>query len=92
MTATSLDHFGAIAANTAMRGAIDYLLAHGQTRQQIAAQAGTLCAAIKAGALAALPAALADARAALDCGMGAAAERTFLASMTLAGIAAVREG
>lgn len=60
----------------------------GWTRADIAAHHDAIAEAVIAAGLEFLPAALDDARQAIEAGMAAAAAQTFAASMALAGIAA----
>jgi hypothetical protein len=85
---TSLDHLGRIAADAAMRGAVEYGRRHAV---DFNANLDRLLHAIRKHAKAAVGPAMDDAKAALDAGMGKVAEATFLASMTAAGIAACKE-
>jgi len=82
----SIDKLGTAASQTAMKAAAEYLRKH-----NLGADVDALCECIRAHMRAALPGALNDAKAALDANMGAVAERTFLASMALAGIEAAKE-
>jgi hypothetical protein len=74
------------ACQVAMRAAASYLQAH-----NLRADDSALAACLRSHCKIALPAALHDAKEALDCGMGQAAEATFRASMALAGIEAAKE-
>src|SRR5262245_39115733 len=85
--AKAIEGLGRAAAETAMRAAAEYVRVHGRTVRDWAAAEETLRRHVRA----ALPAALADAREALDLGMAAIAQQTFLASMACAGIAAAEE-
>lgn len=83
----TLDRLGEIAADAAMRGAAEWVRRHPDAPLNTEA----LTLALRAHARDALDDALAHAREALNAGMGAVAELSFLASMRLAGIAAARE-
>ena len=90
MAATAtVDRLGAVAADVAMRSAIEFLRDRGFNFQT--ADLDRLVAVMKRHAVAALEPALADAKAALDANLGRVAEVTFLATMKLAGAAAGRE-
>lgn len=75
------------AAAAAMRASVSYVKKQGTARPDL----DTWTAALRKHVKDALPAALEDAKAALECGMSSAAEQTFTASMVLAGIAAAKE-
>lgn len=85
MNAT-IDGLGTVAANVAMKAAVEYVRVH---RLQYDAEA--LCNCIKSWCKIMLPQALKDAKEAIDCGMTAIAEMTFKATMAKAGIEAARE-
>lgn len=86
----SIDTFARAAADIAMRAAIEYAREH--DLEVVALQhAESLCAAIRRHVQAAVGPALADARLALEAGMGWAAEQTFRASIALAGVEAAKE-
>ena len=89
MTKT-IDALGTLAAQTAMKGAADWFRAN-VTGISASDAADRLVPAIRKHAALALPAAMADAKEALDAGMGAAAEATFLASMKISGITAAKD-
>lgn len=88
MKTTAVDSFGTMAADLIMRGAIESLGSRARTLSS--AQLDALVVAMRAEARTSLDGALADAKAALDCGMRQAAEATFAASMKLAGIRAAK--
>lgn len=78
---------GAEAADVAMRAAVAYLRNH-----DLQADLGALAACLKVHVRAALPEAIADARAAIEAHMPSGiAAQTFAASMALAGIEAAKE-
>ena len=74
-----------VATQIAAEGARRYLAAH-----NLRTDTGTLARFLAFWVKQQLPAALADAKKALDCGMDKAAESTFAASMILAGIEAAK--
>jgi len=82
----SLEVVGRLAADVAEKAAVAYLQKNG-----LAANAEALAECLRSWTKAKLSEALADAKAALDCGMGQMAETTFLATMALAGIEAAKE-
>lgn len=75
-----------VAMAAAQRAAVEWLRVHNQK-----ADADALAECLAAMVKIRMPAALHDARQALECNMGKVAERTFLASMALAGIEAAKE-
>jgi hypothetical protein len=77
-----------IMTDAVSRGCFRRLDVLGWTRRDIAAQADAIADAVIAAGLELLPAALDDARQAIEAGMADAAAQTFAASMALAGIAA----
>jgi hypothetical protein len=81
------DQLGTIAAETAMRAAAEYVRTNGL--KVLDYDAATAC--LRSYCKVYLPSALADAKSALDCGMGQVAETTFKATMALAGIEAAKE-
>lgn len=87
MTPGAIGLLGTQAAEAAMKGAADYIKANGLRGRIDLDQA---VVAIKATTAERLPEALDDVKAALACGMDQVATHTFLASMRLAGIAAIR--
>ena len=87
MTAAA-EQLGQEAADIAIRGALRYLQRHGRLDL---ATANKLEEPLRRCVKAAIPVALADAKAALDCGMVAVARATFAATMLQAGIAAGKE-
>jgi len=88
MNDASITSLGQYAAVTAMKAALAYLEQRGQLKT---ADTGKLSERLRHHVKAALPAALDDAKAAIDCGMSDAASLTFAASMAAAGIAAAKE-
>ena len=84
---TNIDNLGTIAAEVAMRAAAEYVRAN--NLKVVDYQAATEC--LRSCIKNRLASALDDAKAALDVGMGQAAEATFRASMALAGIEATKE-
>lgn len=80
------DTLAEAACSIAQRGAVEYLHAH-----SLKADAYTLAECLKAHVKSALPGALHDAKQALDCNMGQAAQQAFAADMVLAGIEAAKE-
>lgn len=82
------DRLGTVAANATMTGAAEYIRSKNLSSSQV--DLDRLTDECRKAAKAALGQALADAKEALECGMGAAAEATFLASMKLAGIQAAK--
>jgi hypothetical protein len=81
-----MDDLGKAAATIAMRAAAEYLSAHG-----LKADTDDLTACLRSWIKAKLPEALADAKAALDCGMTEIATQTFGVTIALAGIEAAKE-
>lgn len=76
-----------VSSDIAARAAAKYLSVH-----SLNADTGKLSECLSRSVKAALPEALRDAERALNCpGMGDIASHTFIASMTLAGIAAAKE-
>jgi hypothetical protein len=88
-----LETFARTAADTAMRGAADYLTSQGtlDAFRHNAAACERLIQAIRRTVRETLDSALDDAKAAIDAHMAGAAAATFVASMRLAGIAAAKE-
>jgi len=84
---SAVDSLGVLAGNTAMVGCANYIRANALK----VADLDRLVAILKVHAKSAVDTAMADAKLALDANMGAAAEATFLASFTVAGIAAAKE-
>lgn len=78
-------------AMMACRCATTAALAYIRQHQLHLDDCGPLNACIAAHVKAAMPAALHDAKEAIDCGMRDVAEHTFAASMALAGIEAAKE-
>ncbi len=91
MTSTALDRLVRQGADAGMKAMIERLRVLGVTDGEISANAHNLCGTLKAALKAALPGALDDARLALECGVGAPAHRTFVATMALAGIEVANE-
>ena len=85
----SVDSLGSQAANVAMKGAAEYLRTKGQKPND--AQIDAIVEALRRHTKNAVSSALADAKAAVEAGMGGFANATFFASMKLAGIAAAKE-
>jgi len=87
---SKMNDLGTIAAQTAMRAAAEWW---NRNVSSVSASdaADRLVPAIRRHTKDALTQALADAKEALDAGMGSAAQATFLATMRLAGINAARE-
>lgn len=83
---TSIDSLGRLASDVAMRAFVDYA-----RRQRKTFDLDVAIATLRRVCRERVHEALADAREALDCGMGAAAEATFVSSMRLAGIDAAKE-
>lgn len=92
-TATRIDNLGTMAADVAMRGAVDYLRANpvGGKRQYATEEIDRLLVLIRQYAKIAVVAALDDAGKAIEAGMVAVAEQTFRATMALAGIKAAQQ-
>lgn len=88
MTDKQIDTLGTKAAEAAMKGAADYIKAHG-LRDGMDLDRVTVL--IRVTAKAALPQALADAKDAMDANLYAVAQQTFMASMVLAGVQAVKD-
>ncbi len=82
----TIERLAAASIAIAVKGAQKWLEA-----KKLTAPPVLLAAAIQERVKAGLDEALADAKAALDCGMGRAAEQTFTASMVLAGMAAAEQ-
>ena len=84
----TMESLGAGAAEVAMRAAVEYLCEH-----KLTADPEALVECLRSWIKIKLPEALRDAKDALDCGPGMRmiAERTFNASMALAGIEAAKE-
>ena len=90
MTNNNLDKFIDEAANTAIKGAVDYIKAN-RPGYDIVANADPIIEAIRKRLKADLPKALDDAREAIEANMAGYASATFLSSMRLAGIEAAKE-
>jgi hypothetical protein len=75
-----------VAIKAATQGAIEHIKAN-----SLKVDFATLSESLRSMTKIRMPAALHDAKAALDAGMGSVAEQTFLASMVLAGIEAAKE-
>lgn len=88
----TLDDLGTRAADMAMKGAVDLLIARGfkTLRTMPTENVESLLEIIRGEIRDSLDGALADARAAFDAGMGGFASATFGASMTLAGTRAAK--
>jgi hypothetical protein len=86
MTGLTEQELARIASETAMRAAAKYL-----AQRSLQAEGSVLCECIRAWVRIKLPEAFADAKRALEVGMGEAAQATFLASMAQAGIEAAKE-
>jgi 3-polyprenyl-4-hydroxybenzoate decarboxylase len=84
----SINTLGKLAGDVMSRAAIAYLKKNGKLTL---ASADALEEPLKRHSRIALPQALEDAKAALDCGMRDAAQLTFKATLALAGIAAAKE-
>lgn len=84
----SIDRLGTIGAEVAMKAAADYMRAKGIVWTDAVITAVT--DALRVTCKAAVGPALDDAKAAFEAGMPDAAQATFLASMRLAGIEAVK--
>lgn len=84
---SAVDKLGVAAADAAMRGCATYVRTNGLK----VADLDRLVALLKVHAKAAVDAAMADAKNALEANMGAVAESTFVASFTLAGVTAAKE-
>lgn len=82
-----VDTLGQMAAKVATDAALTYLERH---KALTLVNCDALSEHLRRCCRAALPQALADAKAALDCGMREAAIATFKASMVIAGIAAAK--
>jgi hypothetical protein len=82
-----IDTFGQKAAEAAMRGAANYIKVHGLMNE---VDLGRVTELIGIEVKAILPQALADVKEALDANMGEVAAQTFMASMVIAGINAVK--
>jgi hypothetical protein len=87
MTEKGIDLFGKTAANTAMQAAVDFIKVNGLKGR---VDLDAVVAELRRQIATALPAALDEARAAFDARMDSAATATFMASMRLAGINAVK--
>ena len=87
MTDSQLDRFASASANHAMTAAAEYIRQHGLAVSDYEAA----CVVLRREVKAVLNEALDYAKAAMEAGMGAMAEATFIASMRLAGIAAAKE-
>lgn len=85
MNATTND-LGTVAAQIAMKSAVQYLTVH-----KLKADPAALAECLKSWCKIQLPAALHDAREAMNCGMSQIAEATFAATMSIAGIEAAKE-
>ena len=83
---TATERLTVVATRIAAESARRYLVAH-----KLIARPYALTACLASWVKLQLPIALKDAKEALDCGMGKAAEATFAASMILAGIEAAKE-
>lgn len=89
MNATNtIDRLGTMAAEAAMRAAAEYI--RGRRVPITDELVGKLTEILRAGLRAGLDDAMADAREAIDAGMGHAADATFMASMRLIGIRAAK--
>ena len=88
-TTDSLTAFARIASDHAMHAAADYMAmrAPGSMLDRV----GELTEVLRRQLRSALPGALDDAREALACGMGDAAEADFIAAMKVVGLDAARE-
>lgn len=91
MNAAKIDNLGTMAAEIAMRAAIDYLKRNGKVAGIADAQIDRLLVLIRQCAKDAVGQALDEAGAALAAGMDRVAEATFGAAMTIAGIKAAKE-
>lgn len=89
MNTKMVDDLGQRAATAAMQGAVDFMRAN-NLKLDVDVPCEPLLAELKARCQAALGSALDEAREAFDLGMGQVAVATFLATMTLAGVAAVK--
>lgn len=90
-TTSALDEFAVRAAESSMRGAVEFLAPVGTPRPTWSHdEVESLLVLIREETKKALPAALKDAREAMESGMGGFATATFTASMRLAGIAAAK--
>lgn len=78
---------GTIAADTAMKAAVEYLIRTGNPYRDYEA----LAAELRLGVVAAMPGALDDAKEAIEAGMSSMAQATFITSMRLAGIEAAKK-
>jgi hypothetical protein len=81
-----VDNLAVLAWRAAVVAAHKYLEAN-----HLRADADALAECCKSWCKIKLPEAMADARKALECGMDMVAERTFIASMMLAGVEAAKE-
>lgn len=81
-----MDQLVTVAADTAMKAAVQYIHANG-----LGYDLDALLACLRANVKARFQEALADSKRALDANMGKIAEQTFLATMALAGIDAAKE-
>ena len=88
LNTNAVDTLGQKAAEAAMRGAAEYIRANNLRSN---ANLERITELIKLKAKAALPQALEDAKEALEANMGRLAEQTFMASMVLAGVNAVKD-
>jgi len=86
MTTDTVTPIAEAACAIAKRGAAEYLARHDFT-----ADPEALAASLRTWVKAKLSEALADAKQALDCGMGQAAQATFAATMVNAGVEAAKE-
>jgi hypothetical protein len=84
-----IEEFGKAAGKQITIGALDYFQAHGKIEARDWSM-DTLSAELKAAAARGLTAALAEAKEALDCRMGAMATTTFGLSMRILGIEAAK--
>jgi hypothetical protein len=87
LNTNQIDTLGQKAAEAAMRGAATYI----RTNKLENLDLERITQLIRIRAKAALPEALRDAKDALDINQGQMAQATFMASMTLAGINAVKD-
>ena len=85
-----MNQFVQIAADTAMKSAVDYIMAHDMRSKSLFDHA-TATWFIKKYVKFAIGPALNDAKEAIDANMGSLVEATFLTSMRLAGINAMKE-
>ena len=87
MTDSQISDLASESIRAAARGAAEYLAQNGGDD----VSADDLHPVLVRHVQAALPGAIKDCNEAADCGMGAVAATTYMASMTLAGIAAAKE-